>query len=166
MKRYMFVLTVFLALFVLAGCQTSDAPAATTSVVVAAPAPAAEAPAPAPAPSPAPAPAEEAEEEEVPVVGTYTYEGYTMTVVSYDGICEISYPEFVTDEEVAAFFASEATKYGSLLDGVIYMFGDAGTVKAAYPEGLSADLRAEYIDAFAADLLAYVEGMDIAPASV
>ena len=170
--KYIAVLSALLALFSLAGCQTSDAPAATTEVVVAAETETAAAPAPAPAPAPVQAAPEEesaesteaAEPEETPVVGNYTYLGYEMSVVSYDGICEIKYPDFVTDDEVAAFFASEVEKYGSLLDGVIYMFGDGGSVKVAYPEGIDAAVRAEYIDIFASDLLAYVSQMDITPA--
>ena len=95
---------------------------------------------------------------------TYEYLGYELTVSAADGKAVITYPDWVTESDAAAFFAAEAEKYGAELDGVLYMFTAPGTAEIAYPAGVSADVRAAYIDTFVADLLAYVEGMDIQPA--
>lgn len=170
MKRLTAIVVVSLMLLVLFGCQSTEALATTTEVIT--PEPVETEAAPAPAPAPAPVPAEEevavvAEEEPVDVVSvSYEYLGYELGIEAADGKAVITYPDWVSESDVAAFFASEVEKYGSELDGILYMFTAPGTVEISYPAGVSADVRSTYIDSFVADLLAYVEGFDIQPATV
>lgn len=173
MKKLVAILTAMMMLFVLFGCQSTDVPAATTEIVAPVQPEPAPAPAPAPAPEaePAPAPAEESvpapvEEASDAIALTYEYMGYELGITADGGIAQITYPDWVTESDVAAFFAAEVEKYGAELDGILYMFTAPGTVEIAYPAEASADLVTAYIDSFVADLLTYVEGFDIQPAAV
>ena len=167
MKKFVAILTATMMLFVLFGCQSTEAPAATTEVVTPAPETAVEAPAPAPAPAPEPAPAPAAEEESaVPFTAAYEYLGYQLNIEAADGKAVLTYPEWVADEDAAAFFAAEVAKYGAELDGILYMFTAPGTVEITYPAAATEDVLAAYADAFASDLLGYLEGFEIQPASV
>lgn len=161
MKKSIAVLVATMMLFVVFGCQSTEAPAATTEVVAPA------APEAAPAPAPAPAPVEEAPAVVEPansVSETYEYLGYELSIEAADGKAVISYPDWVQNADVEAFFAAEVAKYGAQLDGVLYMFTAPGTVEVAYPAEASADLVSAYIDGFIADLLAFVEPLNIQPA--
>ena len=172
MKKFVAILSAMMLLFALIGCQSTDVPAATTEVV--APAQPEPAPAPAPAPAPVPAPAPAPEEEVAPaapveetseaISKTYEYLGYELGITAENGIAVITYPDWVTESDVAAFFAAEVEKYGAELDGIMYMFTAPGSVEIAYPAGATSDVVTTYIDSFVADLLAYVEGFDIQPA--
>ncbi len=168
MKKIAAIVAACLALFVLFGCQSTDAPAATTEVVTPAPAETAEAPAPAPAPAPveeeAPAPSPVAVADELTL--SYEYLGYELGIEAADGKAVITYPEWVSEADVASFFGAEVAKYGAELDGVLYMFTAPGTVEIAYPSSVSAAALEPYVDGFIADLLSYVESFDIQPATV
>lgn len=170
MKKLAAIVAAMLMLFVLMGCQSTEAPAATTEVVAPVtvetqpePAPA---PAPAPEPEPVVEPVEEAPVADDVVTASYEYLGYELTIEAADGKAVISYPDWVVDSDVAAFFAAEVEKYGAELDGVLYMISAPGTVEIAYPAGISQEIRTQYIDSFVADLLSYVETFDIQPATV
>ncbi|MBO8435832.1 MAG: hypothetical protein IAA97_02480 [Spirochaetes bacterium] len=173
MKKIVTILTATMMLFVLFGCQSTEAIAATTEVVVPATETVTEAPAPAPAPEPEPVPAPEAvtepvvaEEDVAPFTVTYEYLGYQLNIEAADGKAVITYPDWVTNEEAAAFFALEVEKYGAELDGILYMFAAPGTVEMTYPASVSVETIAAYAETFASDLLSYVEGFDIQPATV
>lgn len=176
MKKLAAIVAAMLMLFVLMGCQSTEAPAATTEVVAPVTVETQPEPAPAPAPAPAPEPEPVVEPvEEAPVeapvaddvvTASYEYLGYELTIEAADGKAVISYPDWVVDSDVAAFFASEVEKYGAELDGVLYMISAPGTVEIAYPAGISQEIRTQYIDSFVADLLSYVETFDIQPATV
>ena len=158
-------------LALLCGCQSIDSMATSTEIVrvssveetVPAPAPA---PAPAPVPAPAPAPVEEAApaaDEEQSHVHEFYYRGYVLTITDADGSAVIEYPSIATEDDVVAFFTSEVEKHGDALSGVYYEFGGDNTVVLTYPEGVEESVRDEYVDLFAADLLSYVEPLNLAP---
>lgn len=174
-------LLLAMLLVVLSGCQSIDAPAATTEIVrvetetVKTPAPA-----PAPAPAPVeevvveevaePAPVEEPAEVVVPAeeenhVHDFYYRGYVLTIEDGDGRAVITYPSIATESDVEAFFASEVEKHGADLDGVYFAFEGNNTVALTYPEGIDESVRDEFVDLFASDLLAYVEPLNLAPAA-
>lgn len=180
MKKSVALLLAML-LVVLSGCQSIDAPAATTEIVRVE-TETVETPAPAPAPAPAPveevvveevaepAPVEEPAEVVVPAeeenhVHDFYYRGYVLTIEDGDGRAVITYPSIATESDVEAFFASEVEKHGADLDGVYFAFEGNNTVALTYPEGIDESVRDEFVDLFASDLLAYVEPLDLAPAA-
>lgn len=174
-------LLLAMLLVVLSGCQSIDAPAATTEIVRVE-TETVETPAPAPAPAPAPveevvveevaepAPVEEPAEVVVPAeeenhVHDFYYRGYVLTIEDGDGRAVITYPSIATESDVEAFFASEVEKHGADLDGVFFAFEGNNTVALTYPEGIDESVRDEFVDLFASDLLAYVEPLNLAPAA-
>ncbi len=174
-------LLLAMLLVVLSGCQSIDAPAATTEIVRVE-TETVETPAPAPAPAPAPveevvveevaepAPVEEPAEVVVPAeeenhVHDFYYRGYVLTIEDGDGRAVITYPSIATESDVEAFFASEVEKHGADLDGVYFAFEGNNTVALTYPEGIDESVRDEFVDLFASDLLAYVEPLNLAPAA-
>lgn len=180
MKKSVALLLAML-LVVLSGCQSIDAPAATTEIVRVE-TETVETPAPAPAPAPAPveevaveevaepAPVEEPAEVVVPAeeenhVHDFYYRGYVLTIEDGDGRAVITYPSIATESDVEAFFASEVEKHGADLDGVYFAFEGNNTVALTYPEGIDESVRDEFVDLFASDLLAYVEPLNLAPAA-
>ena len=183
MKKSVALLLAML-LVVLSGCQSIDAPAATTEIVrVETETVETQAPAPAPAPvvedvvveevaEPAPVPVEEPVEVVVPAeeenhVHDFYYRGYVLTIEDGDGRAVITYPSIATESDVEAFFASEVEKHGADLDGdgVYFAFEGNNTVALTYPEGIDESVRDEFVDLFASDLLAYVEPLNLAPAA-
>ena len=174
-------LLLAMLLVVLSGCQSIDAPAATTEIVRVE-TETVETPAPAPAPAPAPveevvveevaepAPVEEPAEVVVPAeeenhVHDFYYRGYVLTIEDGDGRAVITYPSIATESDVEVFFASEVEKHGADLDGVYFAFEGNNTVALTYPEGIDESVRDEFVDLFASDLLAYVEPLNLAPAA-
>lgn len=174
-------LLLAMLLVVLSGCQSIDAPVATTEIVRVE-TETVETPAPAPAPAPAPveevvveevaepAPVEEPAEVVVPAeeenhVHDFYYRGYVLTIEDGDGRAVITYPSIATESDVEAFFASEVEKHGADLDGVFFAFEGNNTVALTYPEGIDESVRDEFVDLFASDLLAYVEPLNLAPAA-
>ena len=178
MKKSVALLLAML-LVVLSGCQSIDAPAATTEIVrVETETVETQAPAPAPAPVEEvvveevaePAPVEEPAEVVVPAeeenhVHDFYYRGYVLTIEDGDGRAVITYPSIATESDVEAFFASEVEKHGADLDGVFFAFEGNNTVALTYPEGIDESVRDEFVDLFASDLLAYVEPLNLAPAA-
>lgn len=172
-------LLLAMLLVVLSGCQSIDAPAATTEIVrVETETVETQAPAPAPAPVEEvvveevaePAPVEEPAEVVVPAeeenhVHDFYYRGYVLTIEDGDGRAVITYPSIATESDVEAFFASEVEKHGADLDGVYFAFEGNNTVALTYPEGIDESVRDEFVDLFASDLLAYVEPLNLAPAA-
>lgn len=150
-------------LALLCGCQSIDSMATSTEIVRVS---SVEETAPSPAPAPAPAPVEEAApaaDEEQSHVHEFYYRGYVLTITDADGSAVIEYPSIATEDDVVAFFTSEVEKHGDALSGVYYEFGGDNTVVLTYPEGVEESVRDEYVDLFAADLLSYVEPLNLAP---
>lgn len=162
MKKSVALLLAML-LVVLSGCQSIDAPAATTEIVrVETETVETQAPAPAPVEEPVEVvvPAEEENH-----VHDFYYRGYVLTIEDGDGRAVITYPSIATESDVEAFFASEVEKHGADLDGVYFAFEGNNTVALTYPEGIDESVRDEFVDLFASDLLAYVEPLNLAPAA-
>ncbi len=84
---------------------------------------------------------------------SFSYSGYTMDIVSYDGYALIEYPDIATREDVEYFLSSEAARYPEDAALVTYSFPEDGVLRLDYPEGLSASDREVFIETFGNDVL-------------
>ena len=80
--------------FSLIGCQSTDPVESVPEIEVPVPVPAAEAPAPAPVVE---------EEDEVPAItGSLSFYGYTLSYEAVPGEARVTYPQFITEADVAS----------------------------------------------------------------
>ena len=114
---------------------------------------------PAPAPEaeavaePVSEPAPVVQSEEIPVEMSAEYRGYELSISSYDGHADISYPAgIVTDDDISSFMAAESMKYGDSISGVTYSVS-GNTLTLDYPEGVSAADRRALSAAFITDVI-------------
>ena len=137
-KTISLILLVVSMIFVLVGCKTATATTGEPVVVEPAPAPAAE-PAPAPAAEPAPAPVVEEPAPEPAkaeaLVLNISFAGYSASIEAYDGYAYISYPSFVTADELYAAAAAAYNAYGAYLKDVTVAVTAPGQATLTYPEG-------------------------------
>lgn len=144
---------VFLALMLvlsLAGCQSSEPVDSVPEIVVPAPAPVTEAPAPAPVVEEEPAAA-------APVTGSLTVYDYTATYEAVPGQAVVSYPDFITDEEIGAFFAYAYANHEAELTGVYYEITAPGTLVLTFPQEVTVADAAAVVDHLSAnDLPAFL----------
>ena len=154
-----------------ASCQSSDAAEEAAEIVAVqteAPENVADVP-PAPAPAveeTAPAAAEEEPVSEIPVEMAVEYQGYELSIASYDGYATIDYPAgIVTDDDIASFMAAEAIKYGDSISGVTYSVS-GNTITLGYPEGVSAADRRALCAAFITDVIDTVNALYPSDAAV
>lgn len=153
MKNGLKVLVMaFAVIALLAGCSTSEVVETVPEIVVPAPAPVVEAPAPAPVVEEA-APAQAAAE---PITGTLTYEGYTVSYSAVPGKAEVSYPSFITDEEIAAFFAYTYSNNAQWLDGVYFEVTAPGQMVITFPESVTVADATAVVNLMLADLNSFL----------
>lgn len=159
------VLVVMVALSLI-GCQSTSAPVEVTpEIVVPEAVPVAEVPVvEEPAPVVAPEPEPEPTVEEQPVYGSVSVYGYPISYKVVTGQATISYPSFVTDEEVVDFLSYFADKYGALVQGTVFEIAAPGTVNVYFDKAASyADI--ETVGGLALDtLFEYVNQLFAAPA--
>ena len=110
---------------------------------------------PVPEPEP-PAEPETVVEEAVkePVVISETIYGYTITVSVLDGTAVVEYPSAVTRSDAEGFFAYEASKYGSAVDGITYSIAD-GSSTLHIPA--SDEVIIQNVPQFFADIAEYID---------
>ena len=141
MKRITKPLSVFLVslmlVLTLAGCQTGTAVDSAVEITVPAPAPVTDSAQPA---APAAEPAQETQvvQESAPVIvkqtGSLSFYGYTVTYEAVPGQAVVSYPSFITNEEVEAFFAFAFERHADQLAGVYYEITAPGTLVLTFPQ--------------------------------
>jgi hypothetical protein len=68
------------------------------------------------------------------LVHTFDYYGFTATVEAYIGQAYISYPAFVTDEELGAAAAAAVAAYPEYTQGITYEILEPGLAVVYYPE--------------------------------
>ena len=150
----------------LIGCQSTSAPVEVTpEIVVPEAVPVAEVPVvEEPAPVVAPEPELEPTVEEQPVYGSVSVYGYPISYKVVTGQATISYPSFVTDEEVVDFLSYFADKYGALVQSTVFEIAAPGTVNVYFDKAASyADI--ETVGGLALDtLFEYVNQVFAAPA--
>lgn len=132
----------------LVGCQSSEPVDSVPAIVVPAPAPVAQAPAPAPV-------VEEAAEPET-ISGTLTYEGYSLTYDAVPGSATVYYPDFITDEEIDAFFALAFVSHSDYLAGVYYDIVEPGVMNVTFPEEVTVADATAVVDMLLVDLQSFI----------
>jgi phage terminase Nu1 subunit (DNA packaging protein) len=105
-------------------------------------------------------------EKEVSVSGNVDCMGYAVSVQSYDGFAEVSYPSSITTKEASSFLIHEYALYADSLSAASYTFVSPGLVRIDYPVGISVDDRRYAVDRFCKDLIAYAEGLAVASTPV
>ncbi|MBQ7281719.1 MAG: hypothetical protein IJR16_02955, partial [Spirochaetales bacterium] len=73
------------------------------------------------------------------LVHTFDYYGFTATVEAYIGQAYISYPPFVTDEELGAAAAAAVAAYPEYTQGITYEILEPGLAVVYYPEAYGPD---------------------------
>lgn len=144
------IFAVILSL-VLAGCSSTEPVGSVPEIVVPAPAPVVAAPAPAPVVE------DEAPSEVVlKQTGTLSFYGYTLTYSAVPGEAQVSYPDFITDEEVNAFFAYTFSQHADILSGVYYEITAPGKLFVTFPEDVTVADATAVIDLLAGDLSQFI----------
>ncbi len=145
MKNGLKVLVLaFAVIALLAGCSTSEVVETVPEIVVPAPAPVVEAPAPAPV-------VEESAAVE-PITGTLSYAGYTVSYSAVPGKAEVTYPSFITDEEISAFFAYTYSNNAQWLEGVYFEVTAPGQMVISFPESVTVADATAVVNLMLADL--------------
>ena len=81
-------------------------------------------------------PASQPAEQQVPspLTTTFTYGGYKATLTAFKGYAVLTYPSFVTDEEIQAAAAAAVAAYPQYMSGIYYQITEPGKVTLSYPE--------------------------------
>ena len=69
-----------------------------------------------------------------PLTTTFTYGGYKATLTAFKGYAVLTYPSFVTDEEIQAAAAAAVAAYPQYMSGIYYQITEPGKVTLSYPE--------------------------------
>ncbi len=69
-----------------------------------------------------------------PLVRTFSYGNMKATLTAYQGYAELSYPSYITDEEIHAAAAAAAAAYPQYMDGIYYQIAGPGKAILYYPE--------------------------------
>ena len=103
--------------------------------------------------------------EEAAVIDKYifNYDGYDLIVSIGDGYADILYPSIVTEDDAIGFFAYEAAKYGSDIDGITYSFIDGGA-RLNLPQSISRETANANAEVLFNDIVEYIAAM-YAPAA-
>lgn len=88
---------------------------------------------------------------------TFSYNGLTVTIEATSGKARITYPTFITEEEVSGAFAAAAQAYPELTKGVTYEFGEKGTIYVNYPAEYGEDEFKLVADMMRKDLSVYID---------
>ena len=171
MKR--FSKSIFLTILVIAmtvalvGCKSSAKVEELEPAPAVEPAPAAEAPAAEPA-APAAEPAAPAAEPEAPAAEpvaeaaaeewTITFFGYEAKISYADKVATITYPSFVTNEEILDAAAAAYAAYGAYLQGT-FLEVDNGVAYLTFPVDISSEDLDAAVNMIAADLPAYIDSV-------
>lgn len=111
----------------------------------------------------------EAAPEPEPVVysRTISYNGFSVSMEATAGEACITYPSFVTDEEVTGAFAAVAAAYPDFARSITFSFGKQGTVYVYYPESygepefeLAAAVLEKELPVYIDGLLAYYAALE------
>ncbi len=93
---------------------------------------------------------------ETAVLSVYSYKGYELSAEIKPGETVLVYPDFVTDEEVEAFFAFENAKYDFAALGVSYSLPSPGKAVLTYPDDYTGEIVSAELDVLVNDLIAYI----------
>ena len=69
-----------------------------------------------------------------PLTTTFTYGGYKATLTAFKGYAVLTYPSFVTNEEIEAAAQAAVRAYPQYMDGIYYQITEPGKITLSYPE--------------------------------
>lgn len=69
-----------------------------------------------------------------PLTTTFTYDGYKATLTAFKGYAVLTYPSFVTNEEIEAAAKAAVAAYPQYMSGIYYQITEPGKVTLSYPE--------------------------------
>ena len=95
-----------------------------------------------------------------PLTKTFTFMGYSASIEAYTGIAYLTYPDFVTNQELIAAAAAAVWKYPQYTQGISYRIIEPGKAEIYYPQSygepefrLAASLLENEIPAYVAEVL-------------
>ena len=88
--------------------------------------------------------------------GSLSYYGYTLSYEAVPGKAVVSYPSFITEDEIDAFFSYAAAKHGDLLSGVYYDVTGEGQMTITFPEDVTVEDAGAVVNILSADLSAFI----------
>lgn len=94
-----------------------------------------------------------------PLRRTFTYGNLKATITAYQGYAEISYPTFITNEEIITAAAAAAAAYPQYMDGIFYEIKDAGKLVLYYPENYGEGELNLAMNLINAELPAYIASL-------
>ena len=148
MKKSLVILLVVLSLAFIS-CQSSEPVEDAPAIVLP------EAAAPVEAPAPVPVVKETPAVESI--IGTLYFEGYEIGYSAVPGSATVTYPIFITDAEINAFFAYAYSKNTVLLGDVFFEITAPGTMNITFPESVTIDDAQAVVDILAGDLVDFVQ---------
>ena len=69
-----------------------------------------------------------------PLTTSFTYGGYKATLTAFRGYAVLTYPSFVTNEEIEAAARAAVEAYPQYMDGIYYQITEPGKITLSYPE--------------------------------
>ena len=97
------------------------------------------------------------EEDEVPAItGSLSFYGYTLSYEAVPGEARVTYPQFITEADVAAFFAYAFGNHSDVLAGVYYDVTGPGEMVVTFPESVTVEDAAAVVNLLSADLASFV----------
>jgi len=69
-----------------------------------------------------------------PLTSTFTYGGYKATLTAFKGYAVLTYPSFVTNEEIEAAAQAAVAAYPEYMTGIYYQITEPGKITLSYPE--------------------------------
>ena len=69
-----------------------------------------------------------------PLTTTFSYGGYKATLTAFKGYAVLTYPSFVTNEEIEAAARAAVEAYPQYMQGIYYQITEPGKVTLSYPE--------------------------------
>ena len=90
---------------------------------------------------------------------TISYNGFTARIEATVGEACITYPSFITNEEVAGAFAAVSTEYPEFTQNLTFSFGNAGTAYVYYPQTYGEVEFEQAVGILKGELPAYIDGL-------
>ena len=97
--------------------------------------------------------------EASPLTRTFVYGNIKVNITAYQGFAELSYPTFITDEEIHTAAAAAAAAYPQYMDGIYYQIAGPGKIVLYYPENYGEGELNLAMNLINAELPAYIASL-------